>query len=114
MVRDRQPSQLALANRLGIDRTVMTYLVDDLVDAGLVERRPNPRDRRQRRVVATDRGRALVAAACEQVYQAECDLLGGLDQRERDHLRALLSKAACAHADDGHDACEVVGEDLDD
>src|SRR5450631_898751 len=33
-------SQLALAQHLGIDRTVMTYLLDDLEAAGLIERRP--------------------------------------------------------------------------
>lgn len=115
VVKGRQPSQLALANRLGIDRTVMTYLIDDLVDAGLVERRPNPHDRRQRQVVATPRGREVVADACERVHAAECDLLGALDEQERRRLRQLLSKAACAHAGDGHpgDACEVVAEDLD-
>src|ERR1700687_2236830 len=31
--------QGALAQRLGVDRTVMTYLIDDLEEAGLVERR---------------------------------------------------------------------------
>ena len=38
----RRPRQLALAQQLGIDRTVMTYLLDDLERAGLVERRPGP------------------------------------------------------------------------
>src|SRR5260370_42709662 len=37
---------LALANQLGVDRTVMTYLLDDLERAGLIERRPHPADRR--------------------------------------------------------------------
>ena len=50
-------SQLALAQHLGIDRTVMTYLLDDLEAAGLIERRPDPADRRARRVVATRTGR---------------------------------------------------------
>ncbi|MFK0044612.1 MarR family transcriptional regulator [Streptomyces sp. NPDC090741] len=40
-----------MATYLGIDRTVMTYLIDDLVTAGLVERRLNPADRRQRKIV---------------------------------------------------------------
>src|SRR4030088_3110217 len=45
--------QGALAQRLGVDRTVMTYLIDDLAQAGLVERRPDPVDRRSRHIVAT-------------------------------------------------------------
>jgi hypothetical protein len=38
-------SQLALAQHLGVDRTVMTYLLDDLEAACLIERRPDPADR---------------------------------------------------------------------
>src|ERR1700728_3173079 len=44
-------SQLELANHLGLDRTVMTYLLDDLERAGLIERRPDPADRRAPRDV---------------------------------------------------------------
>ncbi len=43
-------SQLALAQHLGVDRTVMTYLIDDLEAANLIERRPDPADRRARRI----------------------------------------------------------------
>src|SRR5204862_8339718 len=39
-------TQLALAQHLGVDRTVMTYLIDDLEAAKLIERRPDPTDRR--------------------------------------------------------------------
>src|SRR3954463_6352379 len=46
--------QLSLAHQLGIDRTVMTYLVDDLEQAGVVERKPDPADRRARLIVATE------------------------------------------------------------
>lgn len=88
------PSQLALANRLGLDRTVMTYLVDDLERAGLVERRANPHDRRQRQVVATERGRALLAERCAAVERCEQHLLGALDRDEREVFRRLLRKAA--------------------
>ena len=41
-------NQAGIAERLGLDRTVMTYLIDDLEKAGLVERRPDPADRRAR------------------------------------------------------------------
>ncbi|MFE7773488.1 MarR family winged helix-turn-helix transcriptional regulator [Streptomyces sp. NPDC057445] len=56
VVRGDQQNQLAPATYLGIDRTVMTYLIDDLVTAGLVERRLTPADRRRRKIVATARG----------------------------------------------------------
>src|SRR3984957_10852088 len=52
-------SQLELAHHLGVDRTVMTYLLDDLERDGLIERRPDPADRRARRIAVTERGAAL-------------------------------------------------------
>jgi len=113
VVKEKRPSQLALATHLGIDRTVMTYLVDDLVEAGLVERRQNPDDRRQRQVVATPRGRRLVARTCGLVNDAEAQVLGSLEAREREVLRRLLSKAAGSADDHDGDACEVVAQDLD-
>src|SRR5437016_5518136 len=54
-------SQLELAQHLGIDRTVMTYLLDDLEAAKVIERQPDPADRRARRIVATPRGRQVLA-----------------------------------------------------
>ena len=106
--RGAQPSQLALANHLGLDRTVMTYLVDDLEKAGLVERRANPTDRRQRQIVATPRGRQLVEGACQRVIQAQEDLLGTLAPDERVALRRLLNKAASATGEDLDDPGEVA------
>ncbi|WP_350347678.1 MarR family winged helix-turn-helix transcriptional regulator [Agromyces sp. G08B096] len=110
VLRGTRPSQLALANHLGIDRTVMTYLVDDLEREGLVERRPNPADRRQRQIVATERGRELIEAACARVVDAQNELLAGLPAEERTVLRRLLTKAAVATGDDVTDPCEVAEE----
>lgn len=109
VARGKQPSQLALANHLGIDRTVMTYLIDDLERAGLVERRPNPDDRRQRQVVATREGVATISALCQRVAQAEDDVLAGLDDAERSVLRRLLFKATCGEVSTG-DPCKLVPE----
>ena len=110
VIRGQQPSQLALANRLGIDRTVMTYLIDDLVAAGLVERRPNPADRRQRQIVATAKGEQALASLCDQVTEAENAMLGALDDTERALLRRLLVKAArgVGPGDHSGDTCEII------
>ncbi|MEV7973831.1 MarR family winged helix-turn-helix transcriptional regulator [Cellulomonas sp. NPDC089187] len=104
------PSQLALAAHLGIDRTVMTYLIDDLVADGLVERRPNPQDRRQRQVVLTPTGTQRLAECEAVVGQAEDHALAGLDPQERAALCGLLRRAAQGARDMGvdRDPCRVV------
>lgn len=110
-VHDAPPTQAALATRLGIDRTVMTYLLDDLVDQGLVAREQDPTDRRARRVVATDRGRAVVDDLDARVRTAEDELLSALAPAERGTLRHLLHHAASGAAPDD-DRCAVVGSTL--
>ena len=116
VVGDDQPSQLALAEYLSIDRTVMVYLIDDLVAAGMVERQPNPQDRRQKRVVATAKGKRTLADLDRRVAEAEHRVLAALDADERDTFRTLLRRLA----DDLHagvsdiSACEVAEQVLAD
>jgi DNA-binding MarR family transcriptional regulator len=80
-------SQLALAQHLGVDRTVMTYLLDDLEAEGLIERRPDPADRRARRIVATARGNELLVTLDDQFRAAEARLLAPLDLEARETFR---------------------------
>ncbi len=83
-------SQLALAQHLGVDRTVMTYLLDDLEAVGLIERRPDPADRRARRIVATRKATKLLAALDERLQTAEARLLSPLDPTARESFRAQV------------------------
>lgn len=110
VVRGDQPSQLALAARLGIDRTVMTYLIDDLVEAGLVERRANPADRRQRQVVATEAGQRTRRRLAGRVRAAEDAVLRSLAPDEREALCGLVGRVAddVHGVDAGRDLCSVV------
>lgn len=52
-----------VAELLLTDRPYATVVVDDLVARGLVERAPNPADRRAKLVTATEAGRAAAAEA---------------------------------------------------
>jgi DNA-binding MarR family transcriptional regulator len=83
-------SQLALAQHLGIDRTVMTYLLDDLEAARLIERRPDPADRRARRIVATRLGTELLATLNDRLRAAEANLLAPLNPEARETFRAQV------------------------
>jgi DNA-binding MarR family transcriptional regulator len=98
---DEHGSQLALAQHLGVDRTVMTYLLDDLEAAGLIERHPDPADRRARRIVATPAGRTSLTRLDERLRAAEEELLSGLDaEQDRQVFRTLLRRLAL-HASAG-------------
>ncbi|MGR3875556.1 MarR family winged helix-turn-helix transcriptional regulator [Streptomyces graminifolii] len=91
---DEPPSQLSLARKVSLDRTVMTYLLDDLEAHDLVTRRPDPRDRRARQVLITDTGRARLAEVRQSLAAAEGRLLADLDAQEAAQLRTLLARVA--------------------
>lgn len=108
--RGEPSSQLALAQQLGVDRTVMTYLLDDLQSAGLVERKPDPADRRARRVVLTDAGQARLCDLERRLRDSEEHLLDPLDPDERHVLRALLHRLATRTPPTSADLCTVAEE----
>jgi DNA-binding MarR family transcriptional regulator len=70
----------------------MTAALDRLERRGLVERLPNPADRRGSLVRLTDAGRKTIDDAMEEHVRTEAGLLAGLDDGERAQLSALLRK----------------------
>jgi DNA-binding MarR family transcriptional regulator len=68
----------------------MTNRVDRLVEKGLVDRLPDPDDRRGVLVRLTRRGQSSVDAALEDLLAREQTLLGDLSAAERDRLARLL------------------------
>ncbi|MFD2763423.1 MarR family winged helix-turn-helix transcriptional regulator [Micromonospora eburnea] len=89
---DRPLPARDLAEQLGCDRSNVTALVDRLEQAGLVERRVDPADRRQKTLVVTGAGRRVR----DQVRQVMSDsrLLGGLTTGELATLRELVWKVS--------------------
>jgi DNA-binding MarR family transcriptional regulator len=81
-----------LFNAVILSSGAMTNRLDRLEAMGLVERLPDPNDRRGRLVALTDRGRQLVDAAVVDHLQNEERLLGALDAGEREQLAGLLRK----------------------
>jgi len=70
----------------------MTNRVDRLEAAGLVERLPDPDDRRGRLVALTERGRAVVDEAVVAHIRNEERLLSGMDPADRERLAGLLRR----------------------
>lgn len=58
-----QPNLGALAEALGVSNAAATKLADRLVKKGLVARTEGPVDRRERRLILTERGASLYEAA---------------------------------------------------
>lgn len=87
-------TQIALADYLGVDRTVMPYVIDNLQAAGYVERRDDPRDRRVRTVSATPAGIARYEELSQQLSGAEATLFEGIGSGDAESVREALSSLA--------------------
>jgi DNA-binding MarR family transcriptional regulator len=85
-----------LADRLGVDDTTATRLVDRLERLGLAERAAVEGDRRATAVELSPDGEELMAGVVAQRQQFFVDVLGALEPDERVQLVRLTEKAALA------------------
>jgi DNA-binding MarR family transcriptional regulator len=85
-------SQQALAERLALPASRMVALVDHLEEEGLVERRPDPEDRRVRGLHLTRKGRDVLERAGKIAIDHETRLCAGINREERELLIDLLQK----------------------
>jgi DNA-binding MarR family transcriptional regulator len=74
----------------------MTDRLDRLERAGLVIRRPDPKDRRGKLIVLTDPGKRLIDEALSRHVANEERLLLSLSKGEQETLSALLKKLIAA------------------
>lgn len=92
LMRSDEPLRMVeLAERLRIVPRSVTTLVDGLEQEGLVERRPDPQDRRSTRVHLTEQGLARGAALRRARHEAGDDLVAVLDDGDRAELHRLLT-----------------------
>jgi DNA-binding MarR family transcriptional regulator len=83
-------TQSALAKEIGADKTRIIPVLDELQERALIERTPDPDDRRARLLAVTDAGRALRDAVQADIQRGEERLLARLPAADRKaFLRAL-------------------------
>ncbi len=92
ILRDRRLTMSALADHLGLDRSTVSGLVDRLEGRGLIERRPNPADRRSFEVRLTKAGKAAAERGADQVTSALAPLVSGLSRTETRRLTELVER----------------------
>lgn len=85
-------SQQAIGEAIQVPPSRMVALVDELEEGGLVERRPNPDDRRIRALFLTGKGRSKLARAREIARAHEEQLTVGMAAADRDRLTRLLQQ----------------------
>jgi len=81
-----------LAERLRLTNATLTGIVDRLEKTGLVERTPNPDDRRSILIRITEKGAALTDELKGQMLTANQEFLASLSHEEETMLRGLLQR----------------------
>ena len=81
-----------LSQQLDLSSGAMTNRLDRLERRGLVQRTPDPDDRRGVRIEATPEGRRLYKDAVAVQAQKEALVAAALNEREKQRLNALLRR----------------------
>ncbi|HEY0582351.1 MAG TPA: MarR family winged helix-turn-helix transcriptional regulator [Chloroflexota bacterium] len=87
-------TQQALSSTLEMDGTNIVGLLNELEAEDLIERRRSPEDRRRHVVALTDAGAKRLADAERALVTVEDEVLGALDDSQREVLNNLLLQAA--------------------
>jgi DNA-binding MarR family transcriptional regulator len=85
-------SQSDLARRLGIERSGMVAIVDELQREGMILRKPVSNDRRVHALVVTERGRDMIDEAHQKIRAHEDRLFAEFSAEERQTMIRLLKK----------------------
>lgn len=91
-------SQAALGRHTGIDRSDVVAALNELAAKNLIDRSPDPSDRRRNIITLTPDGTRHLGDLQKVVDRVQDDLLAPLTPAERDQLTALLARVTDHHA----------------
>ncbi|MCX4671398.1 MarR family transcriptional regulator [Streptomyces sp. NBC_01381] len=100
-VADQGPvAQAALGRSIQLDPKDLVGVINDLQDAGLVLRAPDPTDRRKNAITITEDGKRTLDRCAEAARRANDELLAPLSATERKQFLALLTRISGIEAQD--------------
>lgn len=92
--KDACQSQISIAERIALDKTTLTYLLDGLEKEDLIRRVTDPNDRRSRHINLTPKGVSALARFSREVDLVEKGILARLGTDEAAQFALSLRKAA--------------------
>jgi MarR family transcriptional regulator, transcriptional regulator for hemolysin len=90
LFRNEGMNQSRLAEHLEIEPISIARLIDRMEQAGWVERRPDPADRRARRLFMTSKATPVLEQILSLAQETRAEALAGLSAADRDRLVDLL------------------------
>ncbi|HZV17879.1 MAG TPA: MarR family winged helix-turn-helix transcriptional regulator [Sphingobium sp.] len=86
-------SQSEIARNLGMDKSIVVAIVDDLEKRDLAERQRSTEDRRRNALMLTDKGRALMLELDNLGRSVEAPIREALSPQEVEQLISLVRRA---------------------
>lgn len=90
-------SQAGLSSRTGIYRSDLVAVINELADRGLVERAPDPADRRRNVITLTGPGRRRLLRLDKLLADVEDEVFAPLTPAQREQLTRLLTTLVDHH-----------------
>ncbi len=81
-----------LGRRAGLEPSTMTGVLDRMVRDGLVEREPDPGDRRALRIRLTDEGRRIQTPVLAAIDQTMSRVMRGVEPADQEQLKVSLRR----------------------
>ncbi len=89
--RNEGENQGFYAEQLDVEPITLCRMVDRMADAGLLERRRDPADRRAWRLHLTDKSSAMIAGLRECVDRLIDEMLAGINTADREKFARILT-----------------------
>lgn len=101
-------NQTGLADLLEIEPISLARLIDRMEQAGWVQRRPDPHDRRAWLLFVTDKAKPVFNKMVEIGQEVRIEALSGLSAEERDQIMELMLRVRRNLSDKGAEAPQAV------
>ena len=108
LARNEGINQAGLADLLEIRPMTLVRQIDRMQEAGWIERRPDPADRRARRLYLTEKSRPILGRIWDVASETQDQVLGALTSDEADRLIDLLRRVHNALGERGHSRARAV------
>ena len=85
-------NQKELADKIYVDTSTLVPIIDKMEKNGLIDRKPDPNDRRHNTLFLTKKSESTVDAIIEEILQLRKIMFKGLSKEEQESMRPLLKK----------------------
>lgn len=79
-----------LGERLKLDSATVTGIIDRLEQNGFIERRFDPKDRRNRLIFLTEKGRSMEDPLCKKMDEMNEEVMSHFDDKEFQQFKKIL------------------------